>query len=140
MTSGSDGAGGLELATCSYKEFRPADGVPVRTSNGAPRWRLPYRIEHVCRPLIPEWASVKAKVPLDVFEVRYRACLDTIGVDAIAEALTAIADQAGDHRLVLLCFDDVAQLGDQACHRRMFARWWTEQTGLDVPELSTDRH
>ena len=46
----------------------------------------------------------------------------------------AITEQSGDHRLVLLCFEDLSKPGEW-CHRRIFADWWKDITGDHVREL-----
>jgi hypothetical protein len=38
---------------------------------------------------------------------------------------------------VCLCFEDLTKPG-LWCHRQIFARWWTEETGEAVPELEPD--
>ena len=53
---------------------------------------------------------------------------------AVARLLHPITQQAGDHRLVLLCFEDLSKPGEW-CHRSIFATWWKEVTGDEVREL-----
>jgi hypothetical protein len=67
------------------------------------------------------------------FEKVYVAQLERLGVERIADLLQAISDEEGGKDLALLCYEDVH--AREVCHRRMFARWWTEQTGQEVPEL-----
>ena len=119
------------LFTCSFGEFRPSMGVPVRTSNGHPRWRLNYKVEHVCRDLMPEreWMDL----PAADFDTRYTTRLEQIGVAELSTQFDAIASAANHDNLVLLCFESLAKR--DACHRRTFAEWWTVQTGQTVPEL-----
>jgi rubrerythrin len=67
------------------------------------------------------------------FEKLYVAQLERLGVERISDLLQAISDEEGGKDLALLCYEDVH--AREVCHRRMFARWWTEQTGQEVPEL-----
>jgi hypothetical protein len=75
--------------------------------------------------------------PYDVYRALYRNRLEGAGVDAIRTELAGIAGPLEPGRpLVLLCFDRLNQKGAW-CHRTMFAAWWQEHTGQDVPELGT---
>lgn len=123
----------LTLFTNRYREFRPEQGVPVRITWGAPRFKLPYRIAHSVRELAPRKEYLSK--PLLEFTTAYRADLDRYGVGLVAARLNWIAESEGDHRLVLLCFEDLAEPG-QWCHRRTFAEWWRDITGDEVRELS----
>ncbi|WP_197697808.1 hypothetical protein [Micromonospora echinofusca] len=125
----------MKLFTSRYQRFRPDQGAPVRTTVGAPRFPLPYDLAGFARVLAPSYAMLK----LDEAPYRYIYVerLEAAGVDVIADDLAAIADVAGDERLVLLCFCDLSVSPPNAwCHRRMFAAWWQEQTGQEVPELA----
>jgi hypothetical protein len=66
------------------------------------------------------------------FDVRYRARLDRLDLDALAAKFDSLSARHGGRRLVLLCFEDVH--AGQSCHRRIFADYWTERTGIAVPE------
>lgn len=102
--------------------------VPVRTSLGKPKFM----------PESEAWPYVKELAPVGLFhldgpefERRYRARLDGFGVLHIAAELFKIAENYPDQPLALLCFEDVTE---KPCHRSIFARWWSEQTGLTIPE------
>lgn len=123
----------LTLFTNRYQQFQPAQGVPVRITLGAPRFKLPYRITHSVRELAPQ--RVYFSKPLSEFTTAYRADLDACGVQRIADRLKQVAEAEGDHRLVLLCFEDLTD-PRQWCHRRIFAAWWKDATGDEVRELS----
>jgi len=69
------------------------------------------------------------------FERAYRARLEKAGVDDLRRQLNAISARHAGRDLVLLCFEDVWRDGEDACHRRSFARWWRDQTGELVEEL-----
>ncbi|MDQ8706814.1 hypothetical protein RCO28_30730 [Streptomyces sp. LHD-70] len=122
----------FELFTHRYRDFKAEMGVPVRITLSPPRWALPYSLDHKVTELAPSRAyfgSGRAE-----FELAYRAQLDRCGVEALAARFQRIAVAAGDLRLVLLCFEDLAEPGEW-CHRRMFAAWWQERTGGQVREL-----
>ncbi|MET8681850.1 hypothetical protein ABZW18_30780 [Streptomyces sp. NPDC004647] len=123
----------LTLFTNRYQEYVPAQGVPVRITLGAPRFRLPYQLKHAVRELAPRREYFSK--PLPEFTAAYRADLDQLGAARIAELLHEIAGQEGEHRLVLLCFEDLSD-PKQWCHRTVFASWWKDVTGDAVRELS----
>ncbi|MFE7277238.1 hypothetical protein [Streptomyces sp. NPDC057623] len=123
----------LTLFTNRYQEFKPPQGVPVRITLGAPRFKLPYSLTHSVRELAPRRDYLSEPEP--AFTTAYRADLDQLGPERIAARLRQITEAERDHRLVLLCFEDLAKPG-LWCHRRMFAAWWKEVTGDEVRELS----
>ncbi|AJC58550.1 hypothetical protein [Streptomyces sp. 769] len=122
----------LTLFTNRYQAFQPSQGVPVRITLGAPRFKLPYSLTHAVRELAPRRDYFSK--PLAEFTAAYRADLDAFGAAWIAERLTAISKGQGDHRLVLLCFEDLSDPA-QWCHRSIFAAWWKDVTGDEVREL-----
>ncbi|GAA0695337.1 hypothetical protein GCM10010193_57610 [Kitasatospora atroaurantiaca] len=122
----------LTLFTARFQMFRPVQGTPVRITRGAPRFKLPYQLTHTVPELAP--AAAYFNSPRPAFAAAYRADLTRLGAGQIAERLGGIAQQAGDHRLVLLCFEDLAK-PELWCHRRIFADWWSETTGDPVREL-----
>ena len=65
------------------------------------------------------------------FERRYRAKLDRLGVQAVADLIRGVAGEQG---VVLLCYEDVGKEGVW-CHRTMFAAGWREQVGEVISEL-----
>ncbi|WP_053641418.1 MULTISPECIES: hypothetical protein [unclassified Streptomyces] len=122
----------LTLFTNRFPDFQTAQGVPVRITRGHPRYKLSYLLQHQVPVLAP--AAAYFTEPEPVFTAAYRADLDKLGAPRIAELLNAVATAAGDHRLVLLCFEDLSKPG-LWCHRRVFADWWQERTGDVVREL-----
>lgn len=122
----------FELFTCRYQGFEPAMGTPVRITLSAPRWTLPYALEHQVREAAPSREYFGS--PRPDFERAYRAQLDSFGVDFFGPRFQEVAVAGRDLRLVLLCFEDLAKPGEW-CHRRMFATWWREQAGAQVREL-----
>jgi hypothetical protein len=131
------GDGPMTLATCSYSEFQPAMGVPVRFTVGYPfRLRLAYKPAGHAKLITPTRDMLS--LPEDAYTFRYLQILNSAGVNAIRGELAAIAGPGG--RVVLLCFERLNEPakkpgGHNWCHRSLFAQWWTQQTGEDVPEL-----
>ncbi|MCR8573111.1 hypothetical protein [Streptomyces sp. Isolate_219] len=123
----------LTLFTNRYQAYQPPQGVPVRITLGAPRFKLPYSLTHAVRELAPRRDYLSWPEP--EFTKAYRASLDRLGPAWIAGRLKAIAAAENDHRLVLLCFEDLSK-PDLWCHRRTFASWWKDSTGDEVRELS----
>ncbi|MEU4891001.1 hypothetical protein AB0B12_04605 [Streptomyces sp. NPDC044780] len=123
----------LTLFTNRYQNFCPPQGVPVRITLGAPRFRTPYPLTHAVRELAPR-REYFAK-PLPEFTAAYRSDLDRLGATWVAARLQEIVEAEKEHRLVLLCFEDLTD-PTQWCHRRIFATWWKDVTGDEVRELS----
>ena len=128
------------LATARYQDHQSiiASGlVPVRSSLGAPRWRLKYELSERLRSITPTRTMLAIK---DVYEfaTAYRVHLDEVGVEAVQTEIANISATHDEKPLLLLCFEDVRELGEMSCHRRVFARWWEEKTGQVVPELRTE--
>lgn len=121
----------LQIFTASYKAFKPSMGIPVRTSNGRPKYSLPYLLEWKAPVVFPAWALVRSTLSMAEFGIQYRKNLDKLGVEKVREQLEEIAFHAGDNRLVLLCFEK----GVSDCHRGAFATWWEEKTGEQVKEI-----
>lgn len=131
----------IEYATCSYAEFKPEMGIPVRSSVGAPKFFRHY-------PL-PRWDNT---FPLpymlrmskrDEFREHYFRVLDEHGPEKLlADAefivseyrLTPGANLTAPNRLVLLCYEKPLS-NAKWCHRSLWAEWFTENTGHDVIEL-----
>ncbi|MFJ9745731.1 ParB/RepB/Spo0J family partition protein [Streptomyces chartreusis] len=127
----------MEIATCTYQEFTPDMGVPVRTTVGRPRFRLGYELTAHARTLTPTRDLLKIEDEA-AYEAGYRALLGTRGADAIRTELEGIAAQHGNGRLVLLCFDRLDK-PNSWCHRTHAARWLGEHLDLDAPELGARR-
>jgi len=121
----------VELATCSWRTYRPEMGVPVRITLGKPpRW---FAHEHEeIRLLAPPPRVFRLKDDA-ASKAAYGQHLDAVGVDRLRRVFERLAEKHGGRRLVQLCFEaDVAD-----CHRGQFARWWQERTGQEVPELGS---
>jgi hypothetical protein len=104
--------------------------APVRVAVGAPRFPFGFDLAGACSMLVP-YGAFGRNLSHDEFESAYRTRLDRFGVDAIRSQLERLAVDAPG--VVLLCFEDVH--AGQSCHRRVFAQWWQERTGEEVPEL-----
>lgn len=122
-----------ELATCSYRQFMPSMGTPVRITLGKPRFRLFYSYEEI-RLLAPTPRMFRLRGK--DFEHEYCEHLEKIGVQRLKTIFRQMAGRHDDAHLVLLCFENV--LAGESCHRRTFSSWWEEQTGEAVPELDPE--
>ena len=123
----------VELATNSYRQFKPRMGVPVRITLGKPRFRLSYSYEEI-RLLAPTPRIFR--LGSDDFEHEYREHLEKIGFEWLQAIFEEVAGRHEGSRLVLLCFENV--LAGESCHCRTFARWWEEQSGQAIPELNPE--
>lgn len=129
----------MELATCTYQEFTPGMGAPIRTTAGHPRFPLGYELAGHARLVTPTRELLTQNLPKDAYEFSYRRILNGYGIDRIYSELAGLAARNGGARLVLLCFDRFDRLkpAEAWCHRRMLATWWLEQTGEEIPELGS---
>ncbi|GHJ28618.1 hypothetical protein TPA0910_30510 [Streptomyces hygroscopicus subsp. sporocinereus] len=122
----------ITLFTNRYQTFQSSQGIPVRITLGAPRFKLAYSLTHVVRELAPRREYFSK--PLPEFTSAYGTDLDRLGAAWIAARLQEISEAEKEHRLVLLCFEDLTDPA-QWCHRRIFAKWWKDATGDEVREL-----
>ncbi|WP_245726947.1 hypothetical protein [Streptomyces longwoodensis] len=109
-------------------------GAPIRTTAGAPRFALGYQLAGHARLITPTRQLLAQNLPRDAYEFHYRRLLNGQGIDRIYTELAGLAARAGADRLVLLCFDRLNK-PENWCHRTMFAAWYLENTGEEVPEL-----
>jgi Protein of unknown function, DUF488 len=117
---------GVHLATCSFRDYQPEMGKPVRISLGDPKYHWLGEGCESLWDLTPHPSYLRASP--DEFARKYRAQLRKVGVVRLRAKLCALDDGSP---LVLLCFErDGAD-----CHRRLFAEWWLEQTGEAIPEV-----
>lgn len=125
----------LDLVTSRYQagtKILDAGYVPVGTTRGNPRFKLPFSLAGRFLKVLAPDRDVFNLAGED-FIAAYRAQLDRTGVDAIGEALEAMAAKEGTGRLALLCFEDVH--AGQLCHRRVLADWLAEHGWDAIPEL-----
>ncbi len=105
--------------------------VPVRSSLGVPRF--------IANAQAWPYASTTAPYGLrgigDQAEFRkaYRHRLHKIGIDKVYDQIATIAADYPGQPLVLLCYEDLTK--GEWCHRTLFAEWWFEKTGQQIPEM-----
>lgn len=127
----------LEVATCSYSEFRPEMGYPIRTSRGAPKWFThPYMS---WENAFPTYAMLK--LPFEQYQPRYLQLLEKHGPEKLLGDLQFMSEEyarvnGGEVRpLVLLCYEKLSKGPDTWCHRTQLADWLTRRCGLHIEEL-----
>jgi hypothetical protein len=62
----------------------------------------------------------------------YRDHLDSLGPEEVVGQLEKKRAENGGKLLVLLCWCSPGEF----CHRRVFADWYREKTGQEIPELA----
>jgi hypothetical protein len=121
------------IYTAPWKLMREPPGglVPVRISIGRPKF---IKDSH-------RFPSIRELMPFDIlgmehdqFKLAYRRHLEHVGVETIHDRFDQLHRRHHDRPLALTCFEDLLKPGTW-CHRRMFAAWWQEHTGEDIPEL-----
>ncbi len=113
----------------SNRDLAKVDAVKVSISRGQPKWPLPFRYRRAML-LAPSRETFGLRSD-EAFEAAYLAELEEAGVEKIGALLERISVEEGGGPLVLLCFEKPGEV----CHRRMFAEFWQERTGVVVPEL-----
>ena len=136
----------FEVATSRYFSkalIEESNLTPVGFTVGPPKF-LSIDLVANLRALGPVGGLFKIEDEAE-FRKLYRKHLDSIGVEAIANLLQAVAWlQPGTARhdgVVLLCFCKLEADGGEPgtwCHRQVFAEWWQEKTGQPVRELEAD--
>ncbi len=119
----------------SNRALEKLDVVAVGVSRGVPRFPVRYRYRRL-PDLYPDGWMFGIEDDAK-FNEAYRKKLERLGVDRIMEGLTSISDEEGGADLCLLCWENVLA-GEDLCHRRTFAGWWTARTGEAVSELRED--
>ena len=97
----------LTIATSRYfarQKVIESGLAPVRTTVGAPRFRLGYELAGSVAMLAPY--GLRSIEDEAEFEAAYRARLDGFGVEKIRAALEDVARAAGVAGVVLLCFEE----------------------------------
>jgi hypothetical protein len=108
--------------------------VPVRFGVEPPVGEVVYELEEtsgaflVQRASLGEWAWLCST---------YRAHLDAVGVEAVADELAEISERRGGKPLALLDHEDMVVRGHRS-PRSVFAEWWERNTGQEVRELTED--
>jgi hypothetical protein len=130
----------MELYTSYWRnpDLARLDVIPVGISRGAPRGtmakRLPYRYNRLLdlappRDLFGRW--IAGTIGPDEYTRVYRGCLDSLGPEEVTTQLENKSADNGDKPLVLLCWCSPGEF----CHRRVWADWYLDKTGREIPEL-----
>jgi uncharacterized protein YeaO (DUF488 family) len=128
----------VELYTSHWRNLGLADldAVKVGISRGVPRGRqareLPYRYKRLMdlaprSELFERWKA--GTISPEEYTREYRGYLDELGPEEVMVRLQEKSVEAGGKPLVLLCWCR------EFCHRRVWADWYLEKTGQEVPEL-----
>jgi len=114
-------------------------GVAVRTTVGTPRFFKYKAGMENCQLLAPHgiFGNDQAKGEDGSWKIGERMYEERMNrhSDDILSELTRLQELHEGRTLVLLCFENVHKLGDDACHRRWAARWFEKMHGLVVPEI-----
>ena len=97
--------------------------------------RLPYRYKRLMdlaprRDLFEHW--VAGTIGPDEYTRVYRAYLESLGPEEVMARLEKKSTDNGGKPLVLLCWCSPGEF----CHRRVWAEWYLEKTGQEIPELA----
>jgi hypothetical protein len=124
----SDLAG--RLRTGRYQTWRPADGVPIRSSVGKARfWRHHFEPIHVTE--ITPYGVFGRQLDDDDARALYLSRLDRLGGRAIAKLAGIARAHPASNGLVVLCFEPAGE----PCHRVWLREWFADRHGIDVPEV-----
>jgi len=120
----------MKVTTSRYanqKVIEASGLVPIGITVGQPKFPLRYaKVDVLTLALDPQSLNRKD------WAVVYRRMLDGLGTDLVRRVL---GEAGGGRDVVLLCFECLAQHGEDSCHRRVFAEWWETHTGERVEEL-----
>ena len=122
----------LYTARYSARGLDASGLVAVRTSLGAPRFKLPYKIAATLPEAMPERWMLRI-TDEEAYRQHYLALLERVGWERMRDRLEGISRQHGGRDLALLCFEDLTEPG-QWCHRRMLAAWIEAHAGEPVEE------
>lgn len=130
-----DQLGDVGFATARYQVKSLADSrvVPVRTSQGWPKFELPYSLGFSIESVMPEWWMLKLGTNKEYMDA-YISKLRKVGIDAILNDIQVVKDVSGGRVPVLLCYEDIEKKG-QWCHRRVLSDFIMSETGEIIPEL-----
>ncbi|MCA1728585.1 MAG: DUF488 domain-containing protein [Actinobacteria bacterium] len=130
----------MELYTSYWQNPDLVDQAVAKVgiSRGVPRGKqaknLPYRYKRLpalfpSRNLLKRWNA--GTIDPDAYARVYRDYLDSLGPEEMTGQLEKKSAGDGETPLVLLCFCSPGEF----CHRRVWADWYRENTGQEVPEL-----
>lgn len=110
-----------------------------------------YKIKMVCISCIkPSWLpwidEIKVLAPpfeltkeSNILEYRkeYIAQLENVGINEIKYQLA----MRGKKDIALLCYEKRNDIlsGAKFCHRRLFATWYEQKTGISIPEFDVNK-
>lgn len=106
--------------------------VNIRITVGKPR--MPVRIDEEIPELYPGGSLFTMKENEEFIKQYTAKKLDSKGIDFFKDLFSRIREKYPDREFVLLCFEDLRKPGEH-CHRRVFAEWWKNKTGEEIPEL-----
>jgi hypothetical protein len=131
----------MELYTSHWRNqdlVHRNDLVAVGISRGVPRGelakRLPYRYKRLVGLAPPSGLFERWKagtIGPDEYTRVYHAYLDSLGPEEVIGQLEKKSAENEEKPLVLLCWCSPGEF----CHRRIWADWYLEKTGQEVPEL-----
>src|SRR5436309_5820646 len=78
------------------------DAIPVRISRGAPRFRLPYKVEASLLEFAP--TSAIRKLAGEEYFDAYLEQIRSVGIERAVDLLNNLAAQEDQRTTVLLCF------------------------------------
>ena len=121
----------MEIYTSYFAKHRRAeeDTAYISIAVARPKYGVAYPIRDAST-LKPY--GVFGRCSDEEFEEKYRKRLDRIGVQRIWDEISGLG--LGYKKVMLLCHEKDADV----CHRRMFARWWKEKTGMDIQEYGVE--
>jgi uncharacterized protein YeaO (DUF488 family) len=130
----------MELYTSYWQkpDLADLDVTKVGISRGVPRGKLakelPYRYKRAVNltpssELFRRWRA--GTVGPDEYTRVYRSYLDNLGLEEVISELERKSADNGGKSLVLLCWCAPGEF----CHRRVWADWYFQKTGQEVPEL-----
>lgn len=125
----------VELATGRYADgeaIKASGLVAVATSVTLPKFPLDYPL--VWLPEAAPFGLLAVKDDTD-FAKGYRRGLELIGVEAFRQRFRDLSEDHNGRGLGLLCYEQVVGPDTKQCHRRVFAAWWGERAGQEIPEL-----
>ena len=108
------------------KKMELPDTAYISIAVGNPKYPVPYELKNA-NTLKPY--GVFGKYEGDEYEIAYRKKLDRTGTAKIRSEVVRLAE--GHENVMLMCHEKDPSI----CHRRIFAKWWEEKTGQEIPEF-----
>lgn len=124
----------LYTSRFSNPELKSGKYTVVGIVRYMPKYPLKYKLAGNIFDIAPTKALFNV-YDREEFSPPYKAHLDAVGFGKISEQIRKYAAQGKD--VVLCCYEDV-RIPNEWCHRLVFAEWWLEKTGEEIPELNDD--